>query len=364
MEEYNPSNGNAAPDTGNEIDLVALLLSCCKAIGRGIAATFKGIGIALVACFNFCVRHFFWLLSGIASCFVLLFICTMVSKRNYVTGEAMLTCYSTPLSDIENEVNKLNQMIQSDKVTFKTIQAKLGLPAELARGLKNITFGYGMDIDNDTIVDFAEYTPGKAKNIYTEKTLKGGTNGDRLIQTPVQQKVPNIFFLKIETNVNDIDSFHAIGQAVCDYLNRLPTLQAILEQQRLAWEAQIEEIDRQKILLDSMLRIEYFENSRRKAASYGQGAEKLVLADPKQTGIPFDYKDILSLTEQKTALLTLLSQTQQTVNLVSDFQPTPSSTHSQKIGLGLIWLCLFIIAALIYDYRKPIGRYIREQRQR
>lgn len=362
MEEQK-NNGNLNPDTGSEIDLLALFISCCKAIGRGIAAFFKAIGIALTACFNFCVRHFFWLLGGVVSGLLIIIISVRLTKQNYVTGEAMLSCYGTSLSDIEIEINKLSQMIQSDKTAF-AIQAKLGLPPELACGLKNILFGYGMDIDNDTIADFVEYKPAKAKNIYTEKTLKGGTNGDYIVKTPIQQKVPNIFYLKIETHVNDIDNFHTIGQAICNYLNQLPTLQTILEMQRLSWETQIEEIDRQKILLDSMLRIEYFENSRRKAASFGQGAEKLVLADPKQTGIPFDYKDILLLTEQKSALVNLLTKSKQMVNVVSDFQPTPTSISSQKIGLGLIWIGLFIVIALIYDYRKPIGRYIKEQRQR
>ncbi|MDE6514551.1 MAG: hypothetical protein K2L03_00760, partial [Bacteroidales bacterium] len=244
------------------------------------------------------------------------------------------------------------------------VQSQLGLSPELARSLKSIAFGYGMDIDNDTIADYVEYTPGKAKNIYVEKTLKGGANGDKIVKTAIQQKVPNLFYLKIETNIDDLKDFHTMGQAICDYLNRLPTLQTILELQRMSWEARIEEIDRQKTLLDSMLRIEYFENSRQKAASYGQGAEKLVLADPKQMGIPFDYKDIIGLTEQKTALLTLLAQTRQMVNIVSNFQPEEAVTHTQKIWGGLLWMGLFILIALIYDYRKPIGQYIKEQRQR
>ncbi|MDE7091260.1 MAG: hypothetical protein K2O53_06010, partial [Bacteroidales bacterium] len=350
--------------TNNEIDLLDLVVTCFKAIGRGIAVAVKGIGIALAACFGFCVRHFFWLLGGVASGLILIFLCTTLSKRNYVTGEAMLSCYGTSLSNIENEVYKLNQMLQSEKTSLSFAQSKLGLSPELARSLKSITFGYGMDIDNDTIADYVEYTPGKAKNIYLEKTLKGGANGDKIVKTPIQQKVSNIFYLKIETNLEDIQDFHTMGQAICDYLNHLPTLQTILELQRFSWEARIEEIDRQKTLLDSMLRIEYFENSRQKAASYGQGAEKLVLADPKQIGIPFDYKDIIALTDQKTALQTLLAQTQQMVNIVSNFQPTSAVTHTQKIWAGLIWMGLFVVIALICDYRKPIGQYIKEQRQR
>ncbi|MDE6440569.1 MAG: hypothetical protein K2K51_06080, partial [Bacteroidales bacterium] len=210
MEEQK-NNGNPAPDTGNEIDLVALFVTCCKAIGRGIAAAVKGIGIALAACFSFCVRHFFWLLGGIASGLIIIFLCSTLSKRNYVTGEAMLSCYGTTLSNIENEVNKLNQMLQSERASLAFVQTQLGLSPELARSLRSITFGYGMDIDNDTIADYVEYTPAKAKNIYVEKTLKGGTNGDKIIKTPVQQKVSNIFYLKIETSLEDLQDFHAMG---------------------------------------------------------------------------------------------------------------------------------------------------------
>ncbi len=361
MEEYT-SNGN--PDAGNEIDLVGLFVTCCKGIGRGIAAAVKGIGIALAACFNFCIRHFFWLLGGIVSGIFIIMLASTLTKRNYVTGEAMLSCYGTPLADIENEIVKLNRLIQADKAPFTATQSLLGLTPEQAQSLKEIAFGYGMDIDNDTVADFVEYIREKAQNLYTEKTLKGGSNGDRIIRTPIQQKVPNIFFLKIAAEIDDLQSFHTIGLAICNYLNNLPNMQLNLELQRLQWENSISEIDRQKALLDSMLRIEYFENSRLKAASYGQGADKLVLADQKQAGIPFDYRDIITLTNQQSQLQTSLAQTEQMVNIISDFQPTPYSTRTQKIWAGLIWMGLFVIIALIYDYRKPIGQYIKEQRQR
>lgn len=361
MEENTPLNGNPTPS--NEIDLLSLFVACCKAIGHGVAVIVKGIGIALTACFNFCLRHFFWLLGGIVTGCLAVIISSLIPRQNYVTGEAMLTCFGTSLTDIKNEVIKLDQMIRFEK-NATSVQSKLGLSPELARGLKGIQFGFGMDLDNDTVADYVEYISDKAKNIYTEKTLKGGAGGDRIIQIPIQQKVPHIFYLKIETNVNDIQDFHTIGDAIYNYLNHLPALQMTLELQRQSWEARIEEIDRQKMLLDSMLRIEYFENSRLKAASYGQGAERLVLADQKQLGIPFDYKDIIALTDQKTALLTLLAQTQQMVNVVSDFQPISAVTQTKKTSFGLIWICLFIVAAVIYDYRKPIGQYIKAQRQR
>ncbi|MDE5605961.1 MAG: hypothetical protein K2I68_01510 [Bacteroidales bacterium] len=362
MEEQ--TNGNPIPDSGNEIDLLNLVVTCCKAIGRGIAATFKGIGIALTACFNFCVRHFFWLLGGVVSGLLIIIISSTLSKRLFVTGEAMLSCYGTTLGDIEKEIDKLNQMILSDKAPFATTQALLGLTPSQAQGLKTIAFGYGMDVDNDSIADFVQYNISKARNTYTEKTLKGGDNGERIVKTPIQQKVPNTFFLKIETDVEDLQSFQTIGISICDYLNNLPALQTLLELKHLEWNAQIEEIDRQKTLLDSMLRIEYFENSRLKAASFGQGADKLVLADQKQVGIPFDYKDLIALTARKSDLQTCLAQTQQVVNIVSNFQPVPPSTRTQKAWGGLVWMGLFVIIALIYDYRKPLGQYIKEQRQR
>lgn len=363
MEEQK-NNGNLNSDTGSEIDLLALFVSCCKAIGRGIAVTVKGIGLALTACFNFCIRHFFWLLGGIATGILIMMFNSLLPKKHYVTGEAMLSCYGIALADIENEVVKLNQIIKTNKTSFSDKQTQWGLNAEQARDLKSISFGYGMDVDNDTIADFAEYISIKAKNIYKEQTLKGGAAGDKIIKTPIQQKVPNIFFLKVETEVIKMQDFQELGNAICNYLNNLPDLQAQQQLQRREWENRLAEIDRQRILLDSMLRLEYFENSRLKAASYGQGAEHLVLADQKQNGIPFDYKDVIALTDQKSAIQTLLAQSEQMVNIVSNFQPVLTSSHTKKIWLGLLWIGLFIATAIIYDYRKPIGRYIKEQRQR
>lgn len=361
MNEHSHENPNTGtPDT--EIDLLALLVKSCRAIGRGIAAAVKGIGIALAAVFGFCVRHFFLFSGSVISGVLIIIVFGRLSQKNYVTGEAMLTCYGTPLSDLESEIVKLDQIIRTDKSHGLAIQSLLEIDSALARGLRSISFGYGMDIDNDTVPDYVEYTPSKAKNIYIEKTLKGGASGDRIVKEPLQQKVPNLFFLKIETEIPDLTLFHTIGQAVCDYLNRLPSLQVQLQLQRAAWEAQLLETIRQKTLIDSMLRIEYFENSRLKAASFAQGSDKLVLADHKQIGMPFDYKDVLTLTSQQTALQTLLVQSQQIVNITSDFKPVTASMRSKKIWLGLVWVGLFAIGALLYDFRKPIGRYIREQR--
>lgn len=348
----------------NEIDLLALLVNACKAIGRGVAAAFKGIGLALTACFNFGIRYFFWLLGGVASGLLIIIVGGRLSEKEYVTGEAMMSCPGTPLQDIEAEINKLNKIISAKNTAILASENMLDIEASLAQSLKSLSFGFGMDIDNDTTVDFVEYNKLKAKNIYIEKTLKGGANGDRIVKEPVQQKIPGLFFLKMETEVTDLADFHTLGHAVCNYLNRLPQLQVQLQQQRREWATRLAETIAQKDLLDSLLRIEYFENSRLKAASFAQGADKLVLSDYKKSGSPIDYKDIIILTEEQARLETLLDKTQQVVLVQSDFAPVPASMRTKKIWIGLIWMGLFIVAALIYDHRKPIGAYIRQQRQK
>lgn len=361
MNNDNTSN----PNTQNqEIDLLAILVNACKAIGRGITAAFKGIGIALTACFNFGIRYFFWLLGGVLSGLLIIILGNRLSEKAYVTGEAMLSCPGTPLQDIETEINKLNTIVLSKNKTVLASENLLDIEPAQAQNLKSLAFGFGMDIDNDSTVDFVEYNKLKAKNTYIEKTLKGGANGDRIIKEPIQQKVSGIFFLKIDSEVTDLSDFHTLGQAVLNYLNRQPHLQRQLQLQRGVWEARIAEIEDLKSLLDSMLRIEYFENSRLKAASFAQGADKLVLSDYKKSGSPIDYKDIMSLSNEQARLETLLAKTQQVVTVQSNFAPVPASQRTKKIWMGLIWMGLFIVAALIYDQRKPIGAYIRRQRQK
>lgn len=358
------NNENTPNTQDQEIDLLAILVNVCKAIGRGITAAFKGIGIALAACFNFGIRYFFWLLGGVVSGVLIIIVGGRLSEKSYVTGEAMLSCPGTPLQDIETEIHKLNTVVLSKNKTVLTSENLLGIKPAQAQNLKSLAFGFGMDTDNDTTIDFVEYNKFKAKNLYLEKTLKGGPNGDRIVKEPIQQKVPGVFFLKIDSEVTDLADFHTLGQAVINYLNRQPHLQRQLQLQRREWEARIAEIEAQKTLLDSMLRIEYFENSRLKAASFAQGADKLVLSDYKKSGSPIDYNDLMSLAEEQTRLETLLAKTQQVVTVQSDFAPVPASQRTKKIWMGLIWMGLFIVAALIYDQRKPIGAYIRRQRQK
>lgn len=359
----NDNTPNLTPQD-QEIDLLAMFLNACKAIGRGIAAAVKGLGIALAACFNFCIRYFFWLLGGVVSGLLIIILGGRFSEKEYVTGEAMLNCPGTPLQDIETEINKLNQVVLAKNATALASENMLDIEPALAQNLKSLTFGFGMDIDNDTAFDFVEYNKAKAKNIYTEKTLKGGSNGDRIVKEPVQQKVPGIFFLKMDSEVAGLQDFYTLGHAVCDYLNRLPQLQRQLELQRREWETRITELEAQKALLDTLLRIEYFENSRLKAASFAQGGDKLVLSDYKRNGSPIDYKDIMALVEEQAQLETLLAKTQQVVTIQSDFVPVPASMRTKKIWLGLIWMGFFIVAALIYDNRKPLGTYIRQQRRK
>ncbi|MDE7149619.1 MAG: hypothetical protein K2O01_04335 [Bacteroidales bacterium] len=356
-------NPSSSPSE-NEIDLLALLVNACKAIGRGIAIAVKGIGTGIMACIGFCVRHFFWLLGGTVSGLLIIILFGRLSEKMYVTGEAMLTCIGTPLQDIETEIHKLNQVILAKNAAVLASENMLDTDISLIQSLRNLSFGFGMDIDNDTAVDFVEYNKAKAKNIYTEKTLKGGSNGDRIVKEPVQQKVPGLFFLKMETEVTALSDFHALGQAVCAYLNRLPQLQSQLHLQRLEWEARIAEIETQKSLLDSLLRIEYFENSRLKAASFAQGSDKLTLSDYKKNGSPIDYEDLINLTDEQARLETMLAKTRQVVTIQSNFVPVPASLRVKKVWVGLIWVGIFIVSALIYDFRKPIGQYIRQQRQK
>ncbi|MBD5390241.1 hypothetical protein HDR64_03935 [bacterium] len=90
MDELTPTNGNMNANSGNEIDLLALFISCCQAIGRGIVACVKGIGIALTACFNFCVRHFFWLLGGIVSGLLIIIVGTLLSQKKLRDGRSQI----------------------------------------------------------------------------------------------------------------------------------------------------------------------------------------------------------------------------------------------------------------------------------
>lgn len=350
--------------TENEIDLLAILVNACKAIGRGITAAFRGIGIALTACFNFGIRYFFWLLGGVVSGLLIIILGNRLSEKAYVTGEAMLSCPGTPLQDIETEINKLNTVVLSKNKTILASENLLDIEPVQAQNLKSITFGFCMDTDNDSIVDFVEYNKLKAKNIYIEKMLKGGANGDRILKEPIQQKVLGIFFLKIDSEVTDLADFQTLGQAVFNYLNSRPQLQRQLQLQRGEWEARIAEIEAQKALLDSMLRIEYFENSRLKAASFAKGADKLVLSDYKKNGSPIDYNDIMSLAAEQARLETLLAKTQQVITVQSDFAPVPASRRTKMIWQGLTWMGLFIVVALLYDQRKPLGAYIRRQRHK
>lgn len=359
------SNNPNLPESENTVDLLALCVNACKSIGRGLTAMFKGIGVAIAACVGFVVRHFFLLLgAGVCGLVIIIILSGLASEERYLEGEAKLRC-NAPLQDIEIIVDKLGQQTVTSTVL---LASELRLDPKLVKKISLISFGYGMDIDNDNKVDYAEYDKNKATDIYKETILKGGNSAEQIVKTPIRIKVADCGFLKIGASSSTPAEFQKMGQAVLDYINRQPSLQLSRQLACHEMEMQITEITTQRDMLDSLLRIEYFINSKLRAASYAQGGDKLLLADYKNdlrnsNGTSVDYRDILSLTEQKNKLTSRLAQAQDVVKLQSDFLPLATATRTLKFGLLLVWMTCFAIGALIYDYRKPLGEYIRRQRQ-
>lgn len=360
------ANNTNLPDSEESVDIIALCIKTCKKIGQGIAATFKGIVVAISACFGFIVRHFFLLLGAGVCGLAIIILSGRSSVQHQYVGEAQLFC-NVPLQNIEIEVDKLGQLAPSKKSS--TLASLLDIDIELSKKIHCIQFGYGMDIDNDGVLDYTEYDKQLYANVYTERVLKGENNSEQLIKTPVKTKVNDHGFLKIQTVTSSTEEFRKIGYAVCQYLNQHPVLQTMLQLKRMEIETEMAEIEIQKKMLDSLLRIEYFINSKLKAASFAQGSSQLVLADYKVdgsslNGTPVDYKDIIRLTQQKNALNTRLGKANDVVVIQSDFVPHFIRTRTFKIRLLVLWMTCFVVGALIYDFRKPLGEYIRKQRQK
>ena len=357
------SNNPNLPESENTIDILALCINACKSIGRGLAAMFKGIGVAIAACVGFVVRHFFLLLgAGVCGLGVIIILNSRSASERRLEGEAQLFC-NVPLQNIEIEIEKLGSRIGDADLLAST----LGIDAQLARRISKISFGYGMDVDDDGEVNYVEYDKLKAGNIYAEKILKGGSNGEQLVKTPVKIKVEDYGFLKVSTTSSPAE-FQEIGHAICRYINQLPALQVLraLNYQELV--THVAEIEKQKNMLDSLLQIEYFINSKLRAASFAQGGNKLVLADYKSTDRnldgTIDYRDIISLTKQQNKMTTRLAKSGEVVMIQSDFVPVATaSVLTLNIGWLTLWMLCFVIGALIYDFRKPLGEYIRKQRQ-
>ena len=357
------SNNPNLPESENTVDMLALCINACKSLGRGLVAMFKGIGVAIAACVGFVVRHFFLLLGAGVCGLVIIIINNHSSSERHLEGEAQLYC-NIPLQNIEIEIDKLGSRIGDANL----LASMLDINADLTRKISKISFGYGMDVDDDDEVDYVEYDKLKAGNIYAEKILKGGAGGDQLVKTPVKVKVEHYGFLKVSTTSNPAE-FQEISHAICHYINQRPALQVLraLTYQELV--TNIAEIEKQKNMLDSLLQIEYFVNSKLRAASFAQGGNKLVLADYKSTDRnldgTIDYHDIISLTKQQNEMTTRLAKANEVVMIQSDFVPVATaSVLTLNIGWLTLWMICFVVGALIYDYRKPLGEYIRKQRQK
>ncbi len=361
------SNNPNLPESENTVDLLALCINACKGIGRGLAAMFKGIGTAIAACVGFVVRHVFLLLGAGVCGLGIIILSGQTSLKHYLEGEALVYS-SVPLKNIELEIDKLNGHAISGHSAL--LASTIGLDADLAKKINSITFGYGMDIDNDGQIDYAEYVKQRTQDLYTEKTLKGGNNGDQIVKTPTRIKIVNYGFLNVKTSTSNSAEFQKISHAICDYLNQQPALRMLRQLACQEMEMQIAEITTQRNILDSLLRIEYFINSKLRAASFAQGGNKLVLADYKNDnktpyGSTVDYQDIINLTDKKNTLTTRLAKSQEVITIQSDFVPLSSSSASVfKYSMLLLWMACFVIGTLIYDFRKPILEYIRKQRQK
>ncbi len=315
---------NSKNSQSGEIDLVDIFSKICIWLGNG----FKAFGKGIITCIAFLFHNAIFLAISIILGLVASYILKQSEKPLY---ESEITFRNNTIenADMISYFNRLGSMIT--KKSNQEIAILLSISDSEASDLIELATYWVIDINNDEIPDYVDYK---------DKHNPADT---------VNVRMPDRFVVEVASL--DPMNLRNIKEGLIKYAKKHP-LAETSNRQRIKRLNEL--IDRANIdiqELDSLQKVKYFEETRRRISEGGQ----IVLLQEQPTQL--FYKDIQTLYNQKQAFEKELALYPDVVSVISDF--TPSSTrvntafYYSKITVPLAFL-LAIVLLLLFKNRKKI----------
>lgn len=317
---------NMSEDTTNknvrndEIDLLDLF----NRMGRTLGKWANSLGRALLISVVFLIKRWLPLGLSIAAGIGLAFF--MKSTANPVYSSDMVL--RTNVIDNAQLISHINRLQTLDK---KSLSETLNIPQETIKNIINIGAFWIVDLNKDKVPDHVDYN--NSHNIYDTTNIR---MTDRF---------------NVRVNIKTPQDLDIIRDGIIRYIENEPQF-VQRNRIRLAHNKElIERLNRDIMNLDSLQKVKYFEETRKRTSQTGG---QIVFMQEQNTQLL--YNDIYTLYNRKQALESELDIYKGIVTLLSDFsQPTSRinglSYYAKEYVPKILIITLLVLILLSNRYR-------------
>ncbi|MDR1672938.1 MAG: hypothetical protein LBS09_05710 [Bacteroidales bacterium] len=235
-----------------------------------------------------------------------------------------------------DHVNKLSVLKNKPDILAR----HLGITEAEAKEVHSIKAFYGIDVNNDDVMDFVDY-----KGIYAPKS-----NADTLMR-----RIPSYIYLKVSIYNEDI--FPILRKGILQYLNSNTYIRELHNIRIKQKKEYIVELERERLMIDSLQRYQFtLSNSSRSVR------DMLMMSSPE---IKLFYNDQLKLYDQQQSIERDIELFKEPITIIQDFMALSVEDRpvTQLVLIfGIIAAFVGLFCALLWQYRRFIWRLIKEDR--
>jgi hypothetical protein len=297
---------NAKENKNIEIDLLDILLR----IWNGLSKVFRGTLI-------FFLRKSLWLLLFILIGGGVGFLLYSISQRYYTsTMMAQMNVLSNTYAvDYTNRLGEITDSLGYAKF--------LNIPASAAKHISSVKAFYGIDTDGDGNVDYIDVT----------NTFQFNS------QDTIKKKVPRIFYVQVTVSKPSI--LHFIDKGITTALKSNPHFIARNKIRLEQLKETIAELETQYQRLDSLERLEYFNNERLTSRTAGQ---VLVLNEKERQ---LYHEPLLKIRNEISLLKQELILYSEPITIIQGFPALSIIDNPLDVYIKR-WVLVFLVTGIIF----------------
>lgn len=319
----------------NEMNLYDVCRESVRAIGRGIKACGKGLASML----RLTYRQWWVVLIVVVLALVAANYWARRSNRIHKV-EAIVWLNGPSVEQTEQAFKNLANAMPSSLTKKQTLTTQLGLTKQQLRGVHDLRSYHVIDCKHDSVADFVDYR---------HKVARTDT---------LNVHMPNRLCLTFRTN--NLAAVDTVGEAIINYLNTLPQMQAAYEKKRALVEREVQFAQTHIEKLDSLTTAFYFE----------QGIGPQFQANRWESGFVAGRREIKFFTAviynefcHLDKLNTELTFCTAPVVVEDNFKINPNAVNGRIkmniIGLLAGWILGCLIAAFI-EQRKALISWLKK----
>lgn len=252
----------------------------------------------------------------------------------FYSSQMVALSNSTDNDIVINSLNQLNDLCL--RTNQKALAKYLGISVEQAKQIKSIQAFYGIDLNNDKVADYIDYS-----NTYNAK------------DTSIH-RLKDIFYLQIM--VYDESVFSAVRNGIMHYIMSNPYIAKNNEIRKEQDSSMIVAYNKEIQKLDSLQKDYYFNQLTQKA-----GNGQIIFLNEKD--IKLFHNDMLSLVLRKQQLQKNLTLNPDPITVVQDFSQLSQAENSwtKFVKFWGLWFAIFgFITGICWQHKKSIFTFLRK----